>query len=76
MGRLRLVAVDADYLTVDNTDRVETFLTEHPGRYYCNRCLSDELLVINATQVNHVTRSLQNVTPYRHGKMICARRPR
>ena len=65
--------VRADYLNVDNTDRVETFLTAHPGRFYCNRCLSEELLVLTLFQVGQVTRPLRDVIPYRHGKMICTR---
>lgn len=58
---------------MDNADRVEKFLTDHTGRFYCNRCLSDEVPVMNAAQVNLITRDLRGVTPYRGGKMICAR---
>ena len=58
---------------MDNTDRVETFLTDHPGRFYCNRCLSDEILALSVSQVNRITGLLRSVLPYRHGKMICAR---
>ena len=58
---------------MDNTDRVEAFLADHPGRFYCNRCLSDEILVLTIGQVSQVTRVLRDVSPYRQGKMICAR---
>jgi len=56
---------------MDNADRVETFLTDHPGRFYCNRCLSDELLGLTVAQVNRITGLLGSVPPYRQGKMIC-----
>ena len=58
---------------MDKTDRVEKFLTDHHGRFYCHRCLSEELLVLNASQVGQITRPLKSVIPYRHGKMICTR---
>ena len=59
-------------LNVDNTDRVERFLADHPGRFYCNRCLSEALLSVSLPQVCKVTKTLQSVLPYRHGKMLCA----
>ena len=58
---------------MDKTDRIEKFVTDHLGRFYCNRCLSEELLVLNASQVGQITRPLKSVIPYRHGKMICTR---
>ena len=41
-------AVPADSLGMDNVDRVETFLTAHPGRFYCNRCLSEVVSVLTS----------------------------
>ena len=58
---------------MDPADRVETFLTDHPGRFYCNRCLSDEIPVVTVGQVQRVTGLLGSVLPYRQGTMICAR---
>ena len=58
---------------MDNADRIKKFLADHPGRFYCNRCLSDEVPVVNSTQANEVTRLLRGVAPYRHGKMMCCR---
>ena len=58
---------------MDHRDRVETFLTDHPGRFYCNRCLSDEILVLTVGQVRRITGLLGSVPSYRQGKMICAR---
>jgi hypothetical protein len=69
-----LWTVRADYNErVDNTDRVEDSLTDHLGGFYCNRCLSEEFLVLNASQVGQITRPLRSLIPYRHGKMICTR---
>ena len=58
---------------MDADNLIETFLADHPGRFYCNRCLSDELLVFSASRANQTTRFLRSIPPYRHGKMICAR---
>ncbi len=58
---------------MDHRDRVETFLTDHPGRFYCNRCLTDEILVLTGGQVRRITGLLGSVPSYRQGKMICAR---
>jgi hypothetical protein len=58
---------------VDNTDRVKTFLTAHPGRFFCNRCLNEAIFLLGLHQVSHVTKPLRVVIPYRHGKMICTR---
>ena len=68
-----LRAIRADYLDVLDGDLIETFLANHAGRFYCNRCLSDELLVFSATQVDQITRRLRSIPPYRHGTMICTR---
>ena len=58
---------------MDDADRIETFLTDHSGRFYCNRCLSEEVLGLSTGKVNQITRRLRDVPPYRQGKMICTR---
>ena len=65
--------IRADYRDVDAGDLIETFLADQPGRFYCNECLSAELLVFSANQVTQITRPLRSIPPYRHGKMICTR---
>ena len=58
---------------MDNADRVKQFLIDHPSQFYCDQCLSEEIPVLNAVQVNQITRPLRGVKPYRNGKMICVR---
>ena len=58
---------------MDNADRVKQFLIDRSGQFYYNRCLSDEVPVLNTAQVNQITRPLRGVKPYRSGKMICVR---
>ena len=54
-----------------NVDRVKTFLAAHPGRFYCNGCLSIEVPVPKPVPVNQLTRALHGVNPYRHGRVSC-----
>ncbi len=55
-----------------NTNRVTTFLAAHPGQFFCNACLSIEVVPgLNITQVNYLTRPLRTVKPYRSGRMVC-----
>ncbi len=55
-----------------NTNRVTTFLAAHPGQFFCNACLSIEVVPgLNITQVNYLTRRLHDVKPYRRGKLVC-----
>ena len=55
-----------------NADRVTTFFAAHPGQFYCNLCLSIEAVPgLNITQVNHLTRPLRTVKPYRSGRVVC-----
>ncbi len=58
---------------VSHTDRVKQFLTTHPGRFYCNRCLGNAVGALTIFQVRQITRLLRGVRPYRSGKMICVR---
>jgi hypothetical protein len=61
----------ADNEVMDNAQKVKDFLAANPGRFFCNRCLSDSLYLSNPTQVNQLTRPLRGIAPYRSGKMIC-----
>ena len=57
-----------------NADRVTTFLAAHPGQFFCNECLSIEVVPrLNRIQVNNLTRPLRHVKPYRKGTVVCAR---
>ena len=53
---------------MDNADRVEAFLTDHPGRFYCDRCLSDEILVLTVAQVHRITGLLGSAPPLPPGQ--------
>ena len=61
--RLESPRDSADYLDVLDGDLIETFLANHAGRFYCNGCLSDELLVFSANQVRLITRPLRSIPP-------------
>ena len=53
-------------------NRIRTFLAAHPGQFYCTGCLRVEAVPsLNATQVNHLTRPLRHVKPYRKGTVVC-----
>ena len=57
-----------------NVDRVKTFLAAHPGTFYCNACLSIEVVPgLSKWYVNQLTRRLHDVKPYRRGKLVCVR---
>ena len=55
-----------------NVERVKTFLAAHPGTFYCNACLSVEIVPgLSKWYVNQLTRRLHDVKPYRRGTVVC-----
>ena len=62
----------ADCLDVESANRVEAFLAEHAGQFYCGQCLHEAVSVLNPAQVGQIMLRLRSVMPYRHCKTICA----
>lgn len=57
---------------MDNIALVKKFLADHPSRFYCNRCLSENARIANTAQTTQVIKPLAGVKPYRVGEVGCS----
>ena len=56
---------------VSNTELIQTFLAENPGKFYCNSCLSHAARGSTVSEVIQITRPWRKLKVYRAGKVLC-----